>query len=208
MDDHQSITTWIEGLKRGDSRAAAVIWENYFDRLVRLAHQKLGSLPRQVADEEDVALSALKSLVLRARDGRFPQLDDRDDLWKLLVVITARKVIARKRRHYAGKRVDAHVVAEAVLDAAAEDQRALEQILGSEPTPEMAAQVAEEFSLRIRELPDDEFRQIALWKLEGFTNREIAAKLNTYDVKIERKLRIIRRCWSQDEPARCVSEDA
>jgi len=77
---------------------------------------------------------------------------------------------------------------------------ALEQILGSEPEPELAAQFAEEFTRRLDDLPDNQFRLIALWRLEGYTNREIADKLGTYEVKIERKLRIIRKRFSREEP--------
>ena len=46
---------------------------------------------RRAADEEDVALSAFDSFCRGAEQGRFPQLDGRDDLWHLLVVITVRK---------------------------------------------------------------------------------------------------------------------
>jgi hypothetical protein len=44
-----------------------------------------------MADQEDVALSAFDSFCRNAEEGRFPHLDDRDNLWRLLVVITARK---------------------------------------------------------------------------------------------------------------------
>ena len=50
-------------------------------------------MPRVAADEEDVALSAFDSFCRGAQRGRFPQLDDRDNLWRLLVVITSRKAV-------------------------------------------------------------------------------------------------------------------
>jgi DNA-directed RNA polymerase specialized sigma24 family protein len=198
MDEHQTITQWIVGLKQGNERAAEVVWRNYFERLLRLAQHKLTGLPRRAADEEDVALSAFNSFIQAARAGRFPKLDDRDDLWKLLVVITARKAVAQRRRHYAGNRPDAVVRDEAALAGTNSDDDPLAQVLGSDPTPELAAEFAEEFTHRLDQLPDDQFRQIALWRLEGYTNREIAEKLGTYEVKIERKLRIIRKCWTGD----------
>ena len=55
MDD-DPVTLWIEGLKAGDEAAVADLWNRYFDRLVQLARQRLGSTPRRVADEEDVAI--------------------------------------------------------------------------------------------------------------------------------------------------------
>lgn len=194
-----TVTAWIHGLKQGDERAAEKIWTRYIDRLVRLARQKLGDIARRTADEEDVALSAFNSFVQAAQAGRFPALNDRSDLWKLLVVITARKAVAQQRRHFAGTRADAQLQAESAVSGKETDQRALEAILSSEPDPELAAQFAEDFSRRLAQLPGDDFRRIALWRLEGYTNREIAEKLETYEVKIERKLRIIRTCWLQNE---------
>src|SRR6266403_1755718 len=86
-----SVTQWIDRLKAGDPDAAQKLWERYFARLVGLARQKLRSAPRRAADEEDVALSAFDSFCRQAEAGRFPQLLDRDSLWRVLVVVTARK---------------------------------------------------------------------------------------------------------------------
>lgn len=193
VDD--TVTVWIRDLKRGDEQAAEKIWTRYIDRLIRLARQKLGDIARRTADEEDVAISAFHSFVQAAQQGRFPALNDRSDLWKILVVITARKAVAQQRRHLAGTRPDAQLQGESAVSGPHDDQRILEAVLSAEPSPELAAQFAEDFSLRLAQLPGDDFRRIALWRLEGFTNREIADKLGTYEVKIERKLRIIRKYW-------------
>ena len=74
-----SVTHWIGQLRAGDQVAAQHLWEGYFRRLVGLARGKLQSLRamRAAADEEDVALSALRQLLSRRRvHGRFPQLAD------------------------------------------------------------------------------------------------------------------------------------
>ncbi len=94
------VTRWIRRLADGDELAAQRIWERYFEDLTRLARKRLAGLPRRAADEEDVALSAMNSFYRGALAGRFPQLSDREDLWKLLVTITARKATAQRRRHY------------------------------------------------------------------------------------------------------------
>src|SRR2546423_1031621 len=88
-----SITHCIQLLKAGDRSAAQQLWERYFHRLVGLARSKLRGTARRAADEEDVALSAFDSFYRRAELKKFPRLDDRDDLWQLLVVITLRKAI-------------------------------------------------------------------------------------------------------------------
>jgi DNA-directed RNA polymerase specialized sigma24 family protein len=90
----QSVSHLISELKAGDHAAAQQLWQAYFERLVRLAREKLQGTPRREADEEDVALSAFDSFCRGAAQGRFPQLADREDLWQLLAVITTRKAIA------------------------------------------------------------------------------------------------------------------
>ena len=93
-----SVTHWIGALKAGDDEAAQRLWERYFHELVRLARAKLGGLPRGEADEEDAALSAFHSVCQGAAQGRFPRLDDRHNLWRLLVTITVRKVLQQAER--------------------------------------------------------------------------------------------------------------
>ena len=93
-----TITVWIAELKAGDKRAAQRLWENYFARLVELARQRLLSAPRSMADEEDAALSAFHSFFRGVKENRFPRLERRDDLWQLLVLLTARKAF-RMMKH-------------------------------------------------------------------------------------------------------------
>ena len=118
--DDGEVTLWLERLKAGDQDAAQRLWEGYFARLVGLARKKLGSLPRRAADEEDVALSAFKSFWRGAERGRFPRLDDRDDLWQVLVLITARKAYDLRRHEQRQKRGGSAVTASAVEEEAAE----------------------------------------------------------------------------------------
>src|SRR3954451_16195086 len=103
---HGSITRCVGALKDGDHAAAQVLWERYFDHLVRLARRRRAISSRAGADEdeEDAALSAFDSFCAGLAGGRFPRLEDRDDLWRLLVVITARKASAQVDRRRALKR--------------------------------------------------------------------------------------------------------
>ena len=91
--DEGSVTRWIGDLKAGGEFAAQHLWERYFHRLVHLARARLRASGRAgvIADEEDAALSAFDSFCRGAAAGRFPELADRDGLWRLLVVITVRK---------------------------------------------------------------------------------------------------------------------
>jgi DNA-directed RNA polymerase specialized sigma24 family protein len=156
-----------------------------------------------VADEEDVALSAFASFCRGIERGRFPQLTDRNDLWAMLVVITARKVLdlsAQQRRQKRGRgKVRGDSAFQPVEDG--ECRRGIEDVIGREPTPDFAAQVAEEYERLLDMLGDDGLRQIAVWKMEGHTNEEIKARLDCSRVTVERKLRRIRKTWEQENPA-------
>ena len=78
-------------LKNRDQEAARRLWERYYDRFAGLPAAISVRRQRRMADEEDVALSAFDSFCAAAVQGRFPHLEDRDDLWKILVTITVRK---------------------------------------------------------------------------------------------------------------------
>src|SRR5262249_1600276 len=132
-------------LQAGDPAAAQKLWERYFQRLVGLARKKLQDAPRLAADEEDVALSAFASFCQKATDGQFPQLADRDGLWRFLVTITARKAFHLRRDEGRQKRGGGHVLSLAQLSGTASGtQPVLEQLVDPEPTPAFAALVAEE----------------------------------------------------------------
>jgi DNA-directed RNA polymerase specialized sigma24 family protein len=197
MPTSGSVTHWIRMLEQGDDRAAQGLWERYFSRLVGLARQKLQAGRRRAADEEDVALSAFHSFCRGVEAGRFAQLADRDSLWALLLVITARKAVNQTQHELREKRGGGRVSGESGL-VAVEDGPAIEEVVGHEPDPAFAAEVAEECGRLLAELEDDCLRQIALWKMEGFTNEEIAAKLGRSVPTVERKLARIRHTWLKE----------
>jgi DNA-directed RNA polymerase specialized sigma24 family protein len=197
MSSEGSVTRWIGQLKAGNRQAAQKLWERYFQRLVGLARKKLRGAKRQAADEEDVALSAFDTFCRGVESGRFPRLDDRDNLWNLLVLLTARKAWHLVRDEGRAKRGGK---AASLADTPFEDdeESGLSQLLSREPTPEFAAQVAEEYQLLLGRLQNRELEAVAVWKMEGFTNEEIAAKLDCTVRTIERRVRIIRGLWQTE----------
>jgi DNA-directed RNA polymerase specialized sigma24 family protein len=203
MDDQGSVTLWLGDLKAGDLAAAQPLWERYFAQLVRLARARLRAAPRAGADadEEDAALSAFNSFCDGAARGRFPSLADRDELWRLLVVLTARKVRAQARRRLRLKRGGGRVLREADLLGADPDggDAGLEQVVGAEPTPEFAAMVAEECRRLIDVLGDEDLRRIALWKMEGYTNDEIRQRLGCSLRTVTLRLALIRALWDEEQ---------
>ena len=196
-----SVTKWLEQLKRGDSLAAHRLWGRYVEQLVRLARRQLGQAPRRVADEEDVALAGFASFCKAAEAGRFSNLDDRDDLWQVLIMLTERKAIDQIRREHAKIRGGGDVRGESALDAAdssGSGPLGLGGVVDTGPTPEFAAVVAERFEQLFAMLADPELERVALDKMAGYTNREISQRLGASLRGVERRLQLIRRIWSQE----------
>jgi DNA-directed RNA polymerase specialized sigma24 family protein len=134
--------------------------------------------------------------------GRFPQLNDRDNLWRLLVVITARKALDQIAHQHTKRQGGGSVQGESWLSCGETkwDESAIEQVVGQEPTPEFAAQVAEQCQRLLDRLGDEGLCRIAVWKMEGLTNGEVAERLDCSRRTVARKLETIRIIWSL-EPA-------
>lgn len=195
MPSDGSVTRLIVMLKEGNRAASQQLWEAYFARLVGLARARLRRTGGRMADEEDVAISAFESFYRRAERGQFPQLEDRDDLWQLLFVLTVRKAINLVNHQGRKSRGSGRVQSLTDLDISG-----AEAVFGAEPSPELAAQMTEEYQRLLARLPDESLRTVALWKMEGYTNAEIAAKLGCVPQTVERKLRAIRKVWSDEAP--------
>jgi DNA-directed RNA polymerase specialized sigma24 family protein len=199
VEPEGSVTRWIDYLRVGDDIAAQRLWERYFHQLVRLARANLRAKPRGAVDEEDIALSAFDSFCRGAEQGRFPRLDDRDSLWRLLVTITARKVVDQVERECRKKRGGGRVRNEAAL-AGSESEvggGGLDQAVGREPTPEFAAMMADECRHLLAALDDETLRQIALLRMEGYSDEEIASRLDCSLRTVGRKLKLIRDIWTR-----------
>jgi DNA-directed RNA polymerase specialized sigma24 family protein len=185
MSSTDPVTLWISQLKEGRRDAVAPLLQRYFGRLVQLASARLQARPGLAGAAEDVALSAFKSLCLGAERGRFPQLDDRADLWRVLALLTVRKAIDVQRRQRARGQ-----------DGAVD----VDELLSREPPPELAAELAEEYQRLLDRLGDPQLQAIALWKVEGYANLEIARKLGCGLRSVERKLHRIRVLLAEATP--------
>lgn len=196
----EDVTVWIKELAQGDELAVQKIWERYYKQLLSLARRRLGST-RRMADEEDAALSAFNSFCQGLAAGRFPRLDDRHALWQILLTLTARKTTKYLRREHAAKRGGGDVRGESVLEkrTSEDDTGGIGAVLGTEPTPELAAEVADQCDFLLAQLEDDSQRQIALLKLEGYTDLEICDRAGCGLRTVQRKLAKIRDTWAQHD---------
>jgi DNA-directed RNA polymerase specialized sigma24 family protein len=191
MTSDGSVSCWIGRVKEGDPDTAQRLWSQYARRLIGLARSRLKGVPIRASEEEDVALSAFDCLCRGAIQGRFAHLEERDNLWRLLVGITVRKAIGLANRARLASRGGGGVQTLSNLP----DDGPLD-FLGSEPTPGLAAMVADECRHLLEKFDNDQFRPVALMKLEGLTNGEIDDRLGCVVSTVDGRLRTIRRIWS------------
>jgi RNA polymerase sigma factor (sigma-70 family) len=195
-----SITEWLGGLQLGEATAAQQLWNRYSEQLTTAARLRLGQSCRSVADEEDVALSVFRVICLGAAKGRLTDVKSRDELWWLLLSITKQKSIDAIRRAAAGRRGNGRVVQESALHPPADTsgEFSLDQLAGDDPTPDFLVALDEEFSRLLTLLRDDQLRQVAILRIEGYTVPEIAEKLAIAVRSVERKLQLIREHWKRE----------
>lgn len=187
MSTTKAVSHWVTLLKKGQVEAAQPLWEQYYSRLVEYARRRVGT---PEADHEIVAASAFNSFFIATMKGRFPQLTDRNDLWKLLIFITGQKVVNHRRRDNAKRRGNG---------LKANDGDMLQQAVSREPTPVFAAMVAEEFQRLLDRLENRSLQKIAVWKMEGLTNEEIAKQLDCAVRTVTNKLDLIRKILQEEE---------
>jgi DNA-directed RNA polymerase specialized sigma24 family protein len=192
------VRVWVTQLKDGDPQAAQQLWNTYFLRMVKVARARLHGAPSRMADEEDVALSAFKSFCRGTKDGRFPHLHEHEDPWPLLLALTTHKAIDLMRYERRVKRGGSGTqsTGSATPQTSPDEQAMLSELIGREPDPQVALQIAEECQHLLDGISDTILRAITLWKIEGFTSEEIACKLGCTVRTVERKLHIIRRLWN------------
>jgi RNA polymerase sigma factor (sigma-70 family) len=185
-----SITILIGGMRSGDDEAARRIWQRFSPRVAALARKKVPVWLRRIVDGDDLANSAMCSVIMGLREGQFQALRDRDELWALLAFVTvqkARNEIAKASRQ---KRLPAGATVPVT-----------EEIVAPDSPPDLIVRAAEQFQLLIENLRSKEaiLEPIALWKFEGYTTDEIAQRLGCSRSKVARKLELIRKNWKEED---------
>jgi DNA-directed RNA polymerase specialized sigma24 family protein len=189
-----SIGVWIDRLRQNDPQAARVLWDRFYPRMVAVASRRLGSRPRRVSDEEDAALGAFADFDRAVKAGRFPDLRDANGLWALLLTFTVRKVQEQVRHDARAARGGGLVRG---------DSAVTEEVPAS---PDEGFVFQDTLEGLLAELESDQVRAVALDKLEGWTNDEIAGRQSCSRATVERRLRLVRETWrwlldGESEPA-------
>lgn len=197
MDSENSITKYLSALKRGEPDASQKIWELFFKRLVVLARKKLASSPKRWSDEEDIVQQAFANFFVQVQAGRFPRLNNRDDLWQILAMLVDRRSTDQIRKLLAPKAGGGKVRGESAFVVGGSEYGGINLIADDLPTSDLAAEFVEELDFRLRAFTNDDYRQIAILKLQGYRNREIAEQIKSSLRTVERCLQHIREKWRE-----------
>jgi DNA-directed RNA polymerase specialized sigma24 family protein len=194
MCDDGSITVLIHSYRQGETAedAAQQLFQRYFSKLERVARAKIAGLRLHDRDEQDVALNVMYEFFSAIRKGRFPRLDDRDDLWQVLIMILERRVIDIWRKK------PEPVCGESAISSPTGDGSqcgGIGMVPSFDPTPETVILLEEVLRRRLEQLPEG-LRQVAIWRQEGHSNAEIAELLQRSVKRVEAKLKLIRQIWS------------
>lgn len=191
-----SITQWMHLAKEGDVEAQRELWVRYYERLVRLAKNRLRPSERRVLDEEDVVIEAFNAFFQALESNGLSGHENRDDLWRMLVTIADNKAKDLGRQQRRLKRGGGRIRGHSVMVGLDDDCPG-----GFEKVPDPTPEFADEFSLSCEHLLgrlNESQRQLAMWKLAGLTNKEIAQKLGCVEEAVRRKVLLIRSIWEQE----------
>jgi len=195
----ETFSRLIEKVRAGDEQSVAELWENYFQQLVRIAASRLPKNLRRVGDEEDIAISAFHSFIAGVQDDRFPDLSGPENLWGLLITLTGRKVNAHLRHQTRQKRGGGNVRGESVFIQPGGETKGggIGGISGDGQPADIRIELSEACDNLLDQLEDEQLKQIAVMRMDGYLVDEIADRLNLSKRAVERRLQLIRRIWSE-----------
>ncbi|MBB3208137.1 DNA-directed RNA polymerase specialized sigma24 family protein [Rhodopirellula rubra] len=181
-----SVTRAMDLLRVGNDDGVTQLWNKYAPRMVRVAFSKFGMRRERNDDAEDVARSAFGHFCLDAADGAFPWVTDRESLWPVLMTITARRAARLSRDELRLKR-----------SALRRDHRELHtlELASSTLPPDEVMLLNEQVTVLLDCLRTPLLRRVAILKMDGFTNEEVAKEVNVAVRSVERKLQLIREIW-------------
>lgn len=190
-EDSTTVTFWIHRLREGSTAAQEALWKEYHPKVLRFARLKLPAIFQRVSDEEDVALSVLKSVFIGTSEGRFPRVVDRHSLWALIMATATHKSIDLIRQQTRLKRGGVH---ESDVPNSNPD---LQSFASPLPPADYALQVREQLNIFLDALAaeDPELLQIVVRRMQGFSTFEIAKALTCSKRTVQRRLQRVRSEW-------------
>lgn len=187
----RTVTEIIQRVRIGDEAAVQELWNRYSEQIIEVARHSLKNASRRVQDEEDVAgITA----------GGFPELDHRDQLWRLLVVITTRKAATVIEKDHRQKRGSEDVRGDSTVMSRENEgsgPSSFDQLESEKAPPDIATVMADQTQQLWASLPDETAQRIATLKIEGFTHQQIADRMSINTRTVEQRLKQIRERWQK-----------
>ena len=180
LEEEGSVTGWLRELKDQQPDAQSKIWHRFVSRLTQRARRKLGGIEKTVVDAEDIVSMAFYNFFEKSPLD-FRKLVDREDLWQILAMLADRRAADEVRKWY--RRPNSFELTP--IDCAD----------SSATAPDADLILADEVGVRLGALPDKTLRDIAIGRLEGRKNHEIADKLDVSLRTVERKVGLIREMF-------------
>lgn len=202
MSNEHSISDWLQALRDGsDAEAAQEIWNRFQKRLIGVALKQLRFTAKRTADGEDVVNEAFASFYRRIENGEYPDVKDRDGLWRMLLTITENKARKQLRRELAAKRGAGKTRGDSIFRSSPNpaDWAGFEQIASTDPTPDDVMMLRDTMSDLFDRLSDEE-RTIATLRMQSYSNAEVSQETDLSLATVERRLKKIREKWSELDP--------
>lgn len=189
-------------MRQGDPEAIRRLVERYFGKLRKLSQERIRRGKPIYEDGEDIAIQVLTSVCKKVEQGKYPDLQNRDDLWYLMIFIAHRMVIDRRRSR---KKLSLQTPEEEelfpkdqTLEGALETiDHDLDSFLAEDSESDLQLfEIIDCWQEMIRQIKDPVAKEVAKLKLEGHNNREIAELLGIVSRTVERKSELIEQRWS------------
>ena len=175
----------MDAVAGGDSEAEQLLFNRFSRRLIQLASGKICEVFNSKIEPEDVVQSVFKSFFVRHRRGDL-EFNSWDDIWSFLACVTARKCSEKTGAFLTKKRCVNRESADSQRD-----EQFSRQLTNDEPTPEHVAMFNELLSQLFGSMTESQ-RDIIRFRMQGFTNTEIAKKLGRTERTVYRALLQLR----------------
>jgi hypothetical protein len=172
------------------------LWSEFYPRMKLAVIGRVRAIQRPVANESEIALSAFNSFIEHAREGKFPNLADQDDMWRLVKRFAIRKTNDTRKILRAQKRGGGDViVGQSDFSDESGIYRGINAAADKQTDPSTSIEVADLLNTMLQRLPDDQHRDIILLKLQGASIATIAECMETSTRSIQRILKKIEENW-------------
>lgn len=190
MNDPGSISEWISLFRdSGNEVAALKLWDRINPRVRELSRRWIQKMGMPVSfDEDDVTISVFAAFCERLRSQQLPELRDREGLWRLLILMTARKANDYAKIARAKKRTHETEGLDVGLDA-------ISELRDTQMEPSLEVMMEEQCQAMLKNLGDPILEAIVLLKLEGYSNVEIAERMQYSRRTVQRMLGLVKDIW-------------